>query len=251
MIVLIPGPITEVAAGFTADNLKSRGMTLQSKEDVAIDGTTGVLLGITQDAFGIRFAKWIATVGNDKETRLITATYPKDDANLSRQLKEVILSARIIAVPALGKVPDVGFAIVGNDKLKFAFESSKALVYNKDGIVPSKSTGSPVFVVARSYSVISVVDKREFAVRRLHKTEELASISVTSNNEVSIDGLDGFELIANAHDKKSGSPQVTYQVILFDDESYFIMQGVVGVQFEAEYLPEFKALAHSFTRTRK
>jgi len=37
-----------------------------------------------------------------------------------------------------------------------------------------------------------------------------------------------------------------YQVILFDESSYFLMQGLVGAELRDEYLPEFKEMARSF-----
>ncbi len=66
-----------------------------------------------------------------------------------------------------------------------------------------------------------------------------------------IDGLDGYELLANAEDSGSGTPLAVYQVILFDDNSYLLMQGIVGAKTKTKYLPEFKAMARSLKRKRK
>lgn len=41
---------------------------------------------------------------------------------------------------------------------------------------------------------------------------------------------------------------IVYQVMLFGEDSYILITGLVGVDLWDEYLPEFKALARSLTR---
>jgi len=252
MVLRIPGPFSEITDAFTAERLKARGMTLVSKANVEIDGNAGVLLGVTQTAYGTEFAKWILAFGNEKETKIVTATFPKAHQDkLSAQLKSVVLSARldVAAPPTPGA--DVGFTIAASDKLKLTRGIGKMLVYTKDGVIPTKSPEDPLFIAAPSLSKVPILDKRRFSVQRLFQTAHTKIRSVTSTNAVTIDGLDGYELVADAEDTDSGTPLVVYQVTLFDDDSYLLIQGLVGAKASAEYLPEFKAMAHSLTRKGK
>jgi hypothetical protein len=41
-----------------------------------------------------------------------------------------------------------------------------------------------------------------------------------------LDGLDAYELEADAADARSGTPVRLYQVITADEDGYFILQGV-------------------------
>jgi hypothetical protein len=66
-----------------------------------------------------------------------------------------------------------------------------------------------------------------------------------------IDGLDGYEIIADAKDTTSDTPITVYQVMLFDNKSYILIQGIVGTKIRDKYLLEFKAMARSFERKRK
>jgi hypothetical protein len=250
MLMTIPGPFTEVTNGLTAERLKTRGMTLRSRENVTIDGNKGILISLTQTAYGIEFAKWIVAFGNEKETKMVTATFPRaKTAKLSAPLKSVVLTAKndLTQPPTLGS--NVGFQIVASDKVKLARSMGKMLLYTKDGTIPAKSPEDPLFIVAPSFSQMAIVDRKQFATQRLSQTRSIKIESVTTTEAIKIDGLDGYEIVANAQDTNTGTPVVMYQVMLFDDRSYTLIQGIVGTKVRDEYLPEFKAMARSFKKT--
>ncbi len=249
MVLMIPGPFSECSRGLTAKPLKTRGMTLRSKENVEIDGNPGVLVHVTQNAYGTEFAKWILAFGNENETRTVTAAFPKsDEANLSSQLKAAVLSTKIDDTPPPTPGADVGFAIIASAKLKLTRGIGKMLVYTKDGVIPAKSPEDPLLVAAPSLSKVPIDNKRQFAVQRLFQTAHTKISSVTSNHEITIDGLEGYEIVADGEDTESATPLNVYQVMLYDDGSYILMQGLVGANVAGEYLPEFKAMARSLTR---
>ena len=125
------------------------------------------------------------------------------------------------------------------------------LMYTKDGVIPAESPEDPLFIATPSFSQALITDKRQFSVQRLFQTAHTKISSVTATNAITIDGLDGYEFVADAEDADSGTPLVVYQVVLFDDKTYILIQGLVGAKVRAEYLPEFKAMARSLTRQRK
>ena len=51
--------------------------------------------------------------------------------------------------------------------------------------------------------------------------------------------------------RKPGIALRVYQVMLFESESYILLQGLVGEKLADEFLPEFKAMARSLVRNRK
>lgn len=248
----IPGPFSEVTRGFTSEQMKTRGMTLRSKESVEIDGNTGILLNVTQSAGGIEFVKWILAFGSEKETRIVTATFRKaDEAELSDKLKAVVVGTREETSPPPSLGADVAFEISASKKLKQTQSIGKALMYTKDGTILAKSREDPFFIAAPSLSKVPIEDGRQFAVQRLLKTADTKIASVKSNKEVVVDGLKGYEIVADAEDADSGTPLQVYQVILYDDGAYILMQGLVGERSAGEYLPEFKSMAHSLTRKKE
>jgi hypothetical protein len=249
MVVRVPGPYPEVTRGFTAAQLQTRGMQLHSKASVKIDGLPGVLLKVTQRAYQVRFMKWILAFGDETQTFVVTAAFPEArQAQLSGPLKAAVLSARRerTALPEPGA--DVPFTIAASPKLKSTRGIGKMLVYTLDGVLPARSREDPLFIAGPSLSKVPVADQREFAIQRLRQTAKTNVTTVTSHEPIRIDGLDGYETVAEARDAGSGVPLLLYQVILFDDGSYTLMQGRVGAQHREEYLSEFKAMARSFKR---
>ena len=91
-------------------------MILHTKEPVEIDGLTGVLLRITQNANGTEFAKWMVVFGSEKETHMVLATFPiADEAELSGQLKAAVLSAKVDDAPPPAPGAHLGFTIAASD----------------------------------------------------------------------------------------------------------------------------------------
>jgi hypothetical protein len=85
----------------------------------------------------------------------------------------------------------------------------------------------------------------------LYQTAHTKITAVTTTTPISIDGLDGYEIVADAQDASSGTPLAMYQVMLFDNNrSYILIQGLVGANVRAEYLPEFRSMARSFKKQR-
>lgn len=251
IVMTIPGPFVEVTKGFTPGELKSQGMKLRSKQNVSIDGNKGILINLHQAAYGTKFIKWVFAFGNETETKIITATFPQSKAaKLSTILKSVLLTAKNdVTSPTAGS--DVDFNISPSNKLKFTRSMNRAVMYTKDGEIPAKSPEDPLFIVAPSLSEATIVDKKEFANRRLAQTKSIKINSITSTNPITIDGFDGYEIVADAKDIASDTPITIYQVMLFDDSSYILIQGLVGTKVVNEYLPEFKAMAESFKKKRK
>lgn len=249
MVMCIPGPYSKVTAGLTPQRMKARGWTLQSKQNVRIDGLPGILISFQQPVGGQVLLKWLLGFGDERKTTIVMATFPKThEQKLSAQLKLAVLSTRLEQVLPPKPGSDLPFTLRASQKLKLTPAINKTLAYTKDGIIPTKSVKDPLFVVAPAVSQVVVTNKRQFAERRLYQTALVRKLTIKSADVVTIDGIDGYELLAEGEDTKSGTPLLVYQVILFNRNSYILMQGLVGTELGDEYLPEFKAMARSFKR---
>jgi hypothetical protein len=250
LTMMIPGPFAETTKGFTAARLKTRGIILRSRENISIEGRPGLLINLTQTAYNTEFSKWIVVFGNQQETKMVTATFPTANAaKLSAPLKSVVLTAKNdLTPPQLGS--NVGFTIAATDKLKITRGIGKTLMYTKDGVVPAKSRLDPLFIVAPSLSQVTIIDRQKFATDRLAKMESIKINSITTTNPITIDGLDGYEIIADAQDS-AGTTLTIYQVMLFEGQSYTLIQGIVGTKIRDRYLPDFQAMARSFKKQQK
>jgi hypothetical protein len=249
MVIRIPGPYDQVSAGFTKENMAPRGLTLLDKSESKVGDKAGILVHFQQSAAGIKFEKWSLVFGDETHTTLITATFPVEHAaRLSAPLKAAVLSTRLEKSEPAEPFADLPFTLAQPEKLKLATAISRSVLYTLDGKLPAKSPEDPIFVAAPSLGKFTALDTKATAERKLKSTAETKNLKITSHEPVEIDELKGYESLADAEDAKSGTPIVVYQVMLFDDDSYIVLAGLVGKKKAEEFLPEFKKLAQSLKR---
>jgi hypothetical protein len=249
MISELDGPYTDVSAGFDGPQMQSRGMRLLQKDDLTIDGWTGMLLRIEQDAHGITFAKWLSVFGDERQTIMITATYPKElEQELGATLRDTVIGAEFDANRQVDPFADLPFLIGAAQNLQFAKRMGNMLIFTRDGVMPMESPEDPFFILGYAVSDVQIGDQKKFAEDRLAQTALISDAETLANETITIDGLGGSEIEATARHTESGTSVLVYQVILFDGETYILMQGRSGAGMRSEYLPAFKSLAKSFRR---
>jgi hypothetical protein len=106
----------------------------------------------------------------------------------------------------------------------------------------------PMFIAVPSIGKVLVANKLQYAERLLQQIESAKKLTVKSTRIITIAGLQGYESLAEAEDTETGTPFIIYQVILFNQDSYIRMLGLTKVELRDEYLPEFKAMAHSLQK---
>jgi hypothetical protein len=255
MLSKIPGPFAAVTEGFTKSTLATTGIDLISKQSIKIDNQSGFLLNVSQSAYGQKFLKWIVVFGNDRETNVITATFPINNPQLSENLKKVVLAVVPIkiAAPVVSSLPFTVTAVEGLARVKNVAAFGKAAAFTKDGNIPSSSVVTdPLLIITQSLGAVPVGDRKSFAQQRLSGYPQIEIETITATNEVTIDNLPGWEIIANARDLKTKLPLKIYQVVLFSKSGgYIVTIGIVGDKQSDLYLPKFKAIAQSYRNSSK
>lgn len=248
VVTEFPAPLSEISAGFSNPSaLKSKGIKVLSRENLKIDGRTGILLNLEQKAAGIDFLKWAVIFGNDKESVLITATFPKmDEAKFSDKLKASVLSAKWKVEKDISITEGLNYTVDESGDLKLAERVGNSLAYTKNAIFPNKNIDTPVFVVSQTLSNFDIAKKEEFSKKRILGTATVSRIKITKSEKVVIDNLEGYETFAEGVDKRTGKSVFIYQVMLFETGNYFIMQGIVSAKNKQIYLDDFEKMANSF-----
>lgn len=253
VVTELPGPYAELAAGLSnSAELKRRGMTLLGQEQVQVNGQKGLLLQIQQQAAGIDFLKWILLLGTEQESVLITATLPKElEGTLSEPLKASLLTTQWDNRQPIALTDGLNFSLGESGELKPAKRLANAVLYTKGGVFPTAAIEEPIFVVAPALSRQAIADPEIFAKKRVMATEGTVGVALQSQKKIKIDDLDGYEIIAWGEEADSGAPLLIYQVMLFEVDTYYLMQGLVGRQEGEGYLPDFRAIATSFKRMKR
>lgn len=250
VITEMEGPYPEMAKVFTKEALATKGMNLLRKKKISLNGRAGILLHMEQEARSIAFLKWMVVTGNEKETVLVTATFPKEmKAQLSSAMERAALSVQWDAEAKIDPLAGLNFSFNDDPSLKFARRVSNNVMLTKDGALPGKPTNDPLFIIASSFSDVVVSDIKAFAERRLMQTEKVSSLAIKKQSDVTIAGLPGSEIVAEAQwGDLPDAPVIVYQVLLLDGKNYFIMQGFAPREEQEKYLEVFNRVAQSFRK---
>lgn len=250
VVTEVPAPISQLKSGLIdSEELAKQGMVLLEQQPVEVDGKDATILKVSQTAYGMEFLKWILLLGNESESVLIAAGFPQElEAQYSKVLKDSLLTVNWNSQTATTPTEGLNYTLQEAGNLKLAQRLANTLLYTKNGEFPAESLDDPVFIVAPSvapqHQVLEI-----FARERLLKTDNLTEIAIASESKITIDNLNGYEIIAVGKDIESGEKTALYQVVLLDGENYYyLMQGQVGDSSSQKYLPAFKQLAGTFQR---
>lgn len=251
MITEIPGPFAETTAGFSKPSeLEKRNMSVLDKQEVKLDRQNRLLLKVEQKAYETVFLKWLLILGDEKETAMITATFPKMyEAELSEKLKASVLTAIWDRKKDVTPTEGLNFTVEEKGELKLSKRFSNMLMFTKNGVFPSKDVNDPLFIVGQSISKTAIPDNEEYAKARVLQISQIKDIKIEQSNKITIDNLNGYEIVANGKDTKSGQPMLIYQIMLFEEQNYFLVQGLVSNENRQSNLEVFKQMARTFKRT--
>tara|TARA_R110000796_G_scaffold159169_4_gene275909 strand:- start:27581 stop:28522 length:942 start_codon:yes stop_codon:yes gene_type:complete len=247
MILDIPGPYSETSKGMTKENMLSQGVEVSKIEDVTINGLPAIFITGTQNAYGNIYTKYIFIFGSENETIFINGVFPENLKKIGEEIKKSILTVYYDSEKLINPFETLDYSIdVSETKLKFAKSMSNSLIFTTDGNVPTSTKDKTSLIVAKSFSPVNQEDKKLFVINRLKQTPiDIENIEYT--NEISIDGISGFEIYAKGKNKKTGDIENIYQVILFSDKLYYILFGTTNDETEKS-IEEIKKAVVTFKR---
>ncbi|MCC6701792.1 MAG: hypothetical protein IT221_09725 [Fluviicola sp.] len=247
MIMDIPAPYSEVSLGMTKENLLSKGVEVSKIDQLQLNGLPAMFVSGTQNANGNIYTKYILLFGTAKETILINGVFHENLKEVGKEVKKSMMSAYFEADKTINPFDVLDFSIdVTNTKLKFGKNISNSLVYSVDGQIPTKSADKTNLIITKSFSEVTIEDKKLYCINRL-KLSPLEIVKIESTNEISMDGISGYELVALGKNKKTNAEETVYQVILFSDNMYYLFFGTTNFEVEKS-IEDFKKAVKTFKR---
>lgn len=247
MVLDVPGPYSETSSGITEENMLSKGIEVRKIENLTINGLPAIFVTGTQNAYGNIYTKYIFVFGSENETIIINGVHPKNLKKIGNDVKKSMLSAFYEADKKIDPFVNIDYSIdVTETKLKFAKSVSNSLLFTVDGEVPTTSSDKTNLIVAKSFSPVTQEDKKLFVINRLKQTPiEIERMEYT--NDISIDGISGYEIYAKGKNKETTEIENVYQVILFSDNHYYILLGTTNDETEKS-IQEIKKVIKTFKR---
>lgn len=245
MINELPAPYQTLIDGFTADALKAKGMTLISKEIIDVNNTKATLFKITQSANGVVYEKLFLIFGDATHSVLVNGIFTQAANAVESKIKEAMLSTSYNVQQDDNPLDAAAFTVNTNEtEYKLAKYMSGWLLYSTDGKIP---TDKPVLTVGNSLSKIPAQNQKIYAEQRIKQFPGGESTLIKESQEITIDNLKGYEIIADGKDKNN-KPDLVYQVILFTETGdYYLVFGQANENFEKN-LEAYKKIARSFKR---
>lgn len=245
MINEIPASYQTLVDGFTAEALKSRGMTLIKKQIIDFNGSKATLIDLTQSANGTTYLKQMLVFGDTKGTVLVNGIYPQASKEIETKIKDALLSTVYNNLQNDNPLEAATFTIDTKDTdFKLIKYMSGSLLYSTDGKIP---TEKPTLIVGNSIAKVPTQNQRKYSEERLKKLPRGEFNEIKEIKERTIDNLKGYEIVAigKAKDDKA---ELVYQVMLFNENGdYYIIVGQTKEEFD-KYLESFKKVAQTFKR---
>jgi hypothetical protein len=248
MITELPGPFSEVTKMLVPEQLVKQRMTLLSRSDEKINGSDAILAHVTQRYAGDDFLKWMLIVGDESKTRMIVATFPKENETaLKEALRQSVLSTTWTN-DAVDPFDGLNYKLHAAGTLKLAGRVSNLLMFSESGKQRTSGPEEGLFIFGSSIADRDLSNLKKFAEDRISQTARMSNIKIKSSTPVVIAGLKAHEIVANAKDDATEKPMLLYQTLIADDKTYYIAQGTITADRGNALLPHFKATVKSFAK---
>jgi len=247
MVTELPVAAASMIKSMTAEGLASRGMRLISARDISVDASPARLLHVSQASPKGDVLKWILIAGDVKRTAMIVGMWPAGAAaDVGDSIRAALLTVSLGGGRATSHFEGLPFRITATSRMKLAERVSNMLMFTESGTTGSPGSTEALFIAGHSIGSGKIGDAQGFSEARARQTKLITSLTNITGHAVTVSGLDGWELGADARDTRSGRAMHLYQVVLPDDTGYFILQGISTADRASELLPEFRALTASF-----
>jgi hypothetical protein len=246
MVTELPTPAAEMITAMTAPALATRGMTLVSSADATVGGNAARLLHVRQKTANGGVLKAMLIAGDRTTTIMIVGTFATDaPPSTSAEIQRALLSTTW-GSSAPSEFEGLPFRVTPTRALKLAQRVSNMLMFTESGKVGTAGSSEALYLVGHSIGRGNVGNLRSFAEARAKQTARSLDVGNFSGRTIQVEGLDAFELEADAVDARTGAAIKIYQVIIPDETGYFIAQGLVRADRAADVVPEFRTITMSF-----
>ncbi|MGV3611359.1 MAG: hypothetical protein ACO1N0_10445 [Fluviicola sp.] len=243
----VKGSFEAISQSITKENLLAQGMELESMEHFTLNGFPALFLSCKQQSDGAIITKYSIFCGSNEQIWIINGVFHKDMKEIGKEINKSMLTVYYDPNKRDDEQETIDFEIKATGtRLIYVGVVSGSLIYSSDGKMPSKTKEKTYLIASKSFSNTNKEDEKLFCLNRI-KTTPFELRSIDSINEVMIDGISGYEIIASAKNLKMNEDIRIYQTILFSDDLYYIILGSTNQDFESN-LNEFRKMTNAFKR---
>lgn len=217
---------------FSGDNVKNTEMAIKASFDFIWNGRRAALIKTfnkpSSEVNNISVAKWILITDMGSTTWMLSGYY--DSKNTARA-EEVLAMIKTSCIDsgkgeAISHIP-AGSVEAESIGFKLAALTRNAVVYTKDGKLPTESKDEAVFLISKMKNpgLYSDAQRSAFAKKQIENMEEERDCEIISEATVLIDSLIGIEYTASTSDT-SEEKGISHLTMLFDNQNIYLLAGI-------------------------
>lgn len=223
-------PLESLAAEFTEEKLRERGLELKLYSEFIWNGSRAALMKIFQPLDGGKVkGQWVLTIDKRDHTWMASGAYDAKNQQSAAEILDILKSAwwdKAEDSPAAAGAAASGIDTSGTP-FRLAKISSGALIYTKDGKLPTKSSDGAIFVASRINNVhIAAEMQARFAKEKCVEAALENELEITSEKKSSVSGGNLLEIVARADNEEEET--IIYQTMFFGRSDYNTMVGITN-----------------------
>lgn len=240
-------PYMQLLDEISNDALKEGNMEVKSRYSFIWNGSRAELMKIFAEGSGETIGKWVLIVDRGaQKCWVICGSYNAKDMQSAQFVLDMIQSAWWERGAEESGWPLYGSVDTSGTPFRLAGFRQDALVYTKDGKIPTGSSDQALFVVSSPLREYLAPEKRvEYAISEIKKIEKDAPLEIISREEERIAGVPALTITAHT---KEESPALIYQSALFHGERVTMLVGIARGSVE-DNLAHFQRLAGSYAES--
>lgn len=240
-------PLEPLLEEFAEPKLSERGLELKSYSEFIWNGLPAVLMKVFQPLDGEKIkGQWILVIDRQNHIWMASGAYDAKNQQSAEEILKILKSAwwdNSDDTPVLSEAADTGINTSGTP-FRLAKVSSGALIYTKDGKLPTESGDGAVFIASRIDNAHIATDKQpEFAKEKCVKAALENEVKIISEKQSAVSGRNLLEIVALADNEEEET--MIYQTMVFGAAGgYNTMVGITHGG-EDENVRHFRKLSES------
>ena len=247
MVQESPKDFKAVSDSYTDSTLMRQGGELLISVPVVVDSTDAMLYKTFRVSRGLNFVQWSLVMKMEDHVVTVIASYLKqNDRELSGKIKEALISTRIDK-KSDRKNSLLSFTIEGQPLKQAKLLQGPSVMFTGNGTWNDQSIFQLSFFAGPSLENAIVERSADFAMGQLRNICADCKVEKDGLTQVSIDSLDGYEIVSYRNDSAANTQRLKYQVVLFEGTRYYLLVGTAS-ENNKENLSVFRTIAHTFRR---
>ncbi|MFD1001120.1 hypothetical protein ACFQ21_17465 [Ohtaekwangia kribbensis] len=249
MVQESPKDFKTVSDSYTDSTLIRQGGELLTSFPIAVDSTEAMMYKTFRVSQGLNFVQWSLVMQMEDHVVTVISSYLKqNDRELSGRVKEALMTTRIDR-NADHKKSLLSFIIEGEPLKQAKLLQGPSIMFTGNGEWNDQSIFQLSFFAGPSLENAMVERSPDFVMGQLRNICADCKVEKGGLKEISIDSLDGYEIVSYRIDSATHTQRLKYQVVLFEDTRYYLLAGTASEHHE-ENLSAFRTIAHTFRRKR-